>query len=170
MIGGKARKFVILLRRNAEAEERALAAGDPAHDRLFEERRDLLVEELALLADRAGFGHLAQFDAMQAGKKVGSADEAAEQARFVNVAVEDADAAAAELAAVPVATGRLIETGGEMLVVSAAVRLLVRHRQEADKIGMAGKMLEGGKLQAVQRDVVRVEIDDVDRGLSALER
>ncbi|OWK23684.1 hypothetical protein AJ87_32285 [Rhizobium yanglingense] len=101
LIGGEAGKLVILLRRNAKTEKRALAPCNPAHHRLFEEGRNLLVEELALFADRAGLCHLFEIDAVQAGEQMGRADEAAEQAGLIEIAVEDGDAAAAELAAVP---------------------------------------------------------------------
>ena len=49
---GHAGKLVILLRRNAEAEEGAFAGGDPADQRLFEQWSDAVVEELG--AVRAG--------------------------------------------------------------------------------------------------------------------
>ena len=100
---------------------------------------------------------------MQAGEQMACGDEAAEQAGAINVAAEDADASAAgHAAAVPVVARGGVELRREEEIEGLDVGRRALGCQEADDILVARQVAEGRELEAVQRDVVRVEIDDVD--------
>lgn len=139
------------------------AAGDPADDGAIEKGRQALVEELALLAHRAGPDELFRVDAMQAGKQVACGDEAAEQTGAIDVAAKDADAAAAgHVAAVPVAARCRVELRRNEEIEGLDVGGRALGRQEPRHVLVARQVAEGRELEAVQRDVVRVEVDHVD--------
>ena len=102
---------------------------------------------------------------MQTGHKMAGADEAAEQAGAIDVPVEDRDAAAAGKGALgPVSLGRGVEMLGDEAVVTVAVAARISATEVAHHVLMGGQMAEGGELQLVQRDVVRVEVHDIDAG------
>jgi len=154
-----------LLRRNAEAEERALAARHPADQRLLEQGSDAVVEELALLAQRFGPGDFGEVDAVQPCHEVSRADEAAEQASATEIAVEGGDTAlAVEATPVPVGSRPVIEIGGDVAVEVAAVGAVLLAGELAHHGLVVRQVAERGKLQTVQRHMVRIEIDDVDAG------
>ena len=88
-------KRLELRRRNAEPEQRRRLVHEPADVPLLEQRRDLLVEDLALLVAALGLEHALRVAPVRARKQMPRGDEAAEQALPVDVAAEVADAPAA---------------------------------------------------------------------------
>ncbi|MNS59874.1 hypothetical protein D3C72_928470 [compost metagenome] len=102
---------------------------------------------------------------MQPGHEMAGADEAAEQAGAVDVPVEHRDTAAAGKGALrPVSLGRGVEMLGDEAVVTVAVAAGVGAAEMAHHILMGRQMAERGKLQLVQRNVMRVEINHIDAG------
>ncbi|MNL14239.1 hypothetical protein D3C87_1351700 [compost metagenome] len=162
---GKACQLVILAGRNAKAEQRTFSLRQPAHHRLVEQRCDLAVEEPTLFIQRAAIGHFGQLDAVQARHKVAGADETAEQTGAVYVPVEYRDAATAGQGAFrPVGLGRVVEMVGDESVVAVTIAARIGAAELANHILMGREMAEGGKLQFVEGDVMRVEIHHIDAG------
>ena len=162
---GQRGEFVILLWRDAQAEERALATGQPTDQRLVKERCDAAVEKHALFAQRSGLCQLFQTHAMAAGDQVANGDETAEQAGAVDVAVEDGDAtASAQASCFPIASCRRVEIGCDMAIVHAAVGCHELFAEQAADRGVIRQVAKGRKLEPVERHMVRIEIDHIDRG------
>src|SRR5438105_8102359 len=82
---------IILSRRNAETKERGLAADDPLDEPLFEQGHYVFVKEQPLLAHRPRPQHRLWIDAIDARNGVAHADEPAEQAALVDIALEMGD-------------------------------------------------------------------------------
>lgn len=151
----QAREFVELLRRDAEAEKGALAAGDPTDDRTLEERSELVVEELPLLAHGARLDEIFRIDAVQPCESMAGGNETAKQAGTINVAPEDADApAAGEISAVPIGAGCRIELRREEHVVGLAIRARTFDGEEPHHVLVARQVAKGRQLQPVERDVM----------------
>src|SRR5690606_25603536 len=94
---------LILLRRDAETEQRGLLPRRPADEALVEQRRDGAVEEAPLVLQRACLQRAARVGAVEAGDAVAPADEVSKQAVAIEPAAEDGDALAARKgAAIPV--------------------------------------------------------------------
>jgi len=93
---GRRRERAILGGRNAEAIERGRSAGQPTHQALLEQRRDLALERLTLAGEAVGLQHRIEPRAIELGHDVASPDEAAEQTVMVEVAREGVDPAPPE--------------------------------------------------------------------------
>ena len=97
---------------------------------------------------------------MQAGYRMARADHPAEQALLVDVPAELADAAApSEVATVPIGPRRIVQMGPQVALIGADVAVVVGLAEELEEGGVVRQMARGGDLEAVQRDVVLVEVD-----------
>src|SRR5262249_58670861 len=140
--------------------ERGGTAGQPAHQPLVEERRDLAVEKGALLTDIARLDELGKVDAIELGEPVAGTDEAAEQASAIDVRAEQRDPPAPGSApTLPEGAGLGIEIKLDMLPEGADVRHLVGLAEEAVERVPARQVADAGKLQPGERHMRAVEID-----------
>ena len=100
---------------------------------------------------------------MQAGDEVAGGDETTKKAASIDVAVEGLDAATpVPPAPLPVGARAGIEVRRQEEVERSAIAGHIRHCQHAHDVGARGQVAEGRELQAVQSNVVEVEIDDID--------
>ena len=154
----------------AETEEGAFAFRQPADHLLVEERRDLAVEKLALFFERPGPGHFGELHTVQPGHEMACADEASEQAGVIDVPVKHRNATTAGKHALrPVSLGRGIKMFGDEAIVTVAIAAHIGAAEVTHHVLMGGQMAEGGELQLVQRNVMRIEVNHVDAGRVARE-
>src|ERR1700691_887158 len=90
-VGPVPRERTILGRRNSKAIERRGTRGEPLHESLFKQRRDLLLEGATLLIHRFRRQHGVESLAVQTGDEVTGADETPQQSMAVEVAREGLD-------------------------------------------------------------------------------
>ncbi len=139
-VGGERAK---LRRGNAEAEERRGAAREPAHEALVEQRRDVALEDHALLVERAGGEQGVEPRAVEPRHRVAGADEAPEQAVAVEASRESLDAPSpVEAAPVPIGARRFVEAGAQLRLIDGEILA---------PVGAAEEVEEGGVIAAAPR-------------------
>ncbi len=105
-VGRILRQRTVLRRRDAEPVERGGLAHQPAHRRLVEDRREMPIEQDALVRQGIRLQHDARIETMQARERVSGAQKAPEQAVTIEIAREQRDAPApADSARVPIGAG-----------------------------------------------------------------
>src|SRR5205823_8510048 len=142
---------IILSRRNAKPEERRLAADHPLDQPLFEQWCNILIKEQALLAQGAGAEHRLGVDTVGARNGVAHADETAEQAALVDVALEMGNPPSSLPAALlPISPGCSIKMRRKMTAVGREVLRLIGFAEEAVEFGPAGQPAGTGNLEPGQ--------------------
>ena len=100
---------------------------------------------------------------MQSRQGVARAKAMSQDAMAIDVAREDADAAAAERPAlVPISARRRIQLGAQPLLVEADVGPRVRPAEEAKEGLVVGEILQRADLESSERDMRAVEINGGD--------
>src|SRR5208283_1503215 len=158
-------KSAILRRRYAEAIERRRLIDEPSQRFRLEERRNLVLEELALLLERARLEKPARILAVGAREQMAGANEGAEQAKAIEIVGEALDPTPPQRRTpLPIGARFAIEVRANPAMVSANVFYPIRFAEEAVKGLEVGKMPRRAELQAVQGDMRAVEIDRDDAG------
>ncbi len=131
---------LILGRRNAEAIERRRLIDEPAQRLRLEERRNLVVEECALLLERARLEEPARILAMRPRKQMPGADEGAEQPVAIEISGEAVDPTPAEgRPPLPIGARFAVEIGADPAIVGLDVFRPVGLAEEAMKGREIGK-------------------------------
>ena len=159
---------VILRGGNAQSEQRCGLIGQPADKAHVENRRELFLEDRALLLDRFRFQHRARIDPVELRHQMRRADESAQQPALVYAPGKTIyPPPPGQIAAFPIAPRRFVKVRADIAAIGGDVGARIGLSEEAVECGVIGQMAGGGDLQFAQRDMRGVEIDRDDlRGIS----
>src|SRR5262249_25684507 len=130
---------------------------------LVKKRRQPAVEQALLLGDRLCRHQIARIGAIEARKHVADADEAAEETAPIEAAGKERDTPAAEeVAVIPVATRRGVETAAKVALVGRDIGLVLGLAEEAEEGLVVGQVARRGELETGEGDVAAIEIDRDD--------
>ena len=164
-VGFRPGQRAVLRGRNPEPVERGRLVEQPAHETLVEDRRQLAVEDRALLLHRARLQQVAGIASVESRQQVAHADAAAEQPVAIEVARERFDPTPArDGAPLPIAARAEIEMRPDVLPVGGQVAAAVGRAEEAEERVVVGQVAQRAQLQPNERDMRAVEVDRRDAG------
>ena len=154
-------------RRNAEAEQGSGLVDQPAQELLLEEGGVARLEDRALLLDRLRLQDLARIDPIEPSEEMDEADQIAEQPAAIKARRETRDpAAAADVAALPIAPRRRVEMRAQMALVQSDILRAVGIGEEGAEAGIIGQMQRRRLFEPVERDMRWIEVHRSDsRGI-----
>src|SRR5262249_47544334 len=137
----------------------------PSDERLFEDRREALLIERALLLERPGLENDRRVEAMQPHERMAGAEDMPEEAVAVEIAGEQGDAPPAERRSlVPIGARRGVELAAQPLVISLDVGARVSAAEEAKEGLVVGQVLKRADLEPAERDMRAIEVGRGDAG------